>query len=158
MRAYQIFAALDPEHSEAVLREVAKTAPSMFTQGVYAAAAAFRSRPQFVAKQPFGKRASMVRRALARVAANPVAEEMLSTYFLECRKEMLTDWLDAIGLEHEEGFLKENAPGEPDAEKLTRTVEQFRSQDESPDRLLLLQAFAAQSAIEWPKLDELIST
>jgi hypothetical protein len=157
MRAYQIFAAIDPDHSEAVLREIAKEAPAMFTQGVYAAAAAFRSRPQFLAKQPFAKRASMVRRALARVAANPVAEEMLATYFLECKKDVLIEWLDAIGLEHKEGMLEADAPEEPDADKLKSTVAQFRAGDDEPDRLLLLRAFAAQSAIEWPALDELIA-
>lgn len=157
MRAYQIFAAIDPDECESILREIAEKAPPMFTQGVYAAAAAFRSRPQFIAKQPFEKRASMVRRALSRVTANPVAEEMLATYFLECRKDVLVEWLDAIGLEHEDGMLAEDAPGEPDGDKLRSTVETYRGKEDGPVRLLLLQAFAAQSAIDWPILDELIA-
>jgi hypothetical protein len=157
MRAFQVFAAMPPEHSEAVFREIAEKSPATFTQGIYAASAAFKTRPQFLAKQPFEKRANSVRRALARVAANPVAEEMLAIYFLECKKEILTEWLDAIGLEHEKGSLKDDEPAEPSSEKLLTVVKEFRAKDDDPNRELLLQAFAAQSAIDWPVLDGLIA-
>ena len=157
MRAFQVFAAMPPEHCEAVFREIADKSPATFTQGIHAASAAFKSRPQFLAKQPFEKRANSVRRALARVAANPIAEEMLAIYFLECKKEILIEWLDAIGLEHEEGSLKDDAPDEPATQKLQAVVKEFRAKDDDPDRELLLQAFSAQSAIEWPGLDTLIA-
>jgi hypothetical protein len=158
IRAYQIFAAMSPEDSESLLREVAEKSPGSFTQAVYAAAAAFKSRPQFLAKQPFAKRASMVRRALARVSTNPVAEELLAIYFLECKNEVLVEWLDALGIEHEEGSLKEESPAEPPTAKLQEVVKDFRGDGGSFERELLLKAFAAQDAIDWPSLDELISS
>ena len=55
-------------------------------------------------------------RRLARVLA--LAEEMLASYFLECRKELLAEWLDGLGIEHEKGSLKEEAPTQPDGSKL----------------------------------------
>ena len=158
MRAFQIFAAMQPERCEEIFREIAKASPATFSQGVYAAAAAFKSRPQFLAKQPFPKRAQMVRRALARVQASPVAEEMLAIYYLECRKQILIEWLDALGIKHDEGTLEEDDPAEPPAEQLASIVKDFRGRDDDPDRELLLQAFAAQSAIDWPKLDGLIAS
>lgn len=158
IRAYQIFAAMSPEQSETLLREIAEKSPGSFTQAVYAAAAAFKSRPQFLAKQPFAKRASMVRRALARVSTNPVAEELLAIYFLECKQDMLAEWLDALGIEHEEGSLKEDTPAEPPIAKLQEVVKSFRGDGEDFDRELLLKAFAAQDAIDWPALDELIAS
>ncbi len=158
MRAYQIFASMSPEHSEAFFRVLAENSPGAFTQAVYAAAAAFKSRPGFLAKQPFERRASMVRRALARVATNAVAEEILAVYYLECKLEILTDWLDELGIEHEDGILKEDSPAEPAPEKVREAVEKFRSRDDDPDRELLLHAFCAQSAIDWPLLEETIGS
>lgn len=157
MRPHEIFASMTPEHAESVLKTLNEQSPGMFVQVVHAAAAGMKSRPQFLMKQPFPKRAAAVRRALSRVAAAPVAEEMLATYFLECKKELLGEWLDLIGLEHEEGALKDANPSEPPQAEIEKHVASFRAKDEDPDRELLLQAFEAQSSIDWPQLQALIT-
>ena len=156
MRPHEIFAAMSPERAEAVLTKLNEQSPAMFVQVVHAAAAALKSRPQFLMKQPFPKKASAVRRTLARVSANPVAEEMLAVYFLECRQELLVEWLDLVGLKHEEGALEEANPPQPTDDELTGHVKGFRETDDDPDRELLLQAFAAQASIDWPVLDGLL--
>jgi hypothetical protein len=46
-------------------------------------------------------------------------------------------------------------PTPPDAE-LREKVARFRAADGDEDRELLLRAFAAQTAIRWPVLDEMI--
>lgn len=153
MRAYQIFGGMDADRAEAFFREIAEKSPASFTQAVYAAAAAFKSRPKFVIKQPFASRAALVRRALARISSNPVAEEMLAIYFLECKKDVLIEWLDALEIKHEEGSLKEESPEEPAAEKLQLTIKAFCGKGDGADRELLLKAFASQDAIAWPLLD-----
>lgn len=158
MKAFQIFAGMEPERAEAFFKEIAEESPGAFTQAVYAAAAAFKSRPKFVVKQPFEKRASLVRRALARTSSNDVAEEMLAIYFLECKQDLLIEWLDGLGIEHEEGSLKENNPAEPPKDKLEAAIQQFTGKDDDPDRPLLLKAFGAQDAIDWPLLDEHLET
>ena len=157
MRPHQIFAAMSSERAEAVLAELAEQSPGMFVQAVHAAATAMKSRPQYLMKQPFAKRAAAIRRTLARLAAGPVAEEILAVYFLECRRAVLVEWLDLIGLEHENGALVESGPEEPPEDRLGRHVETFRGVDDDPDRELLLQAFAAQSSIDWPALDRLLA-
>ena len=153
MRPHEIFAAMSPEHAESFFGLLAKESPAMFAQAVQAAALAMKSRPQYLLKQPMPKRIAAVRRALARVASGPVAEEILAVYFLDCRTEMLTQWLDTIGLEHEEGVLTADAPECPEPAALDKAVSEFRSADADPDRLLLLRAFAAQSVIDWPALE-----
>ena len=153
MRSYQVFAAMSPERANGFLRTLKEKAPAMFAQAVAAASASMKARPIYLSRQPFEKRAQAVRRSLARVSANPVAEELLAAYFLDCRKELLVEWLDTLGLEHEEGTLRANAPPAPPDPELARAVASFRGKDGDPDRELLLRAFAAQSAIDWPGLD-----
>ena len=156
MRPHEIFAAMQPDHAEAFFGRLAEQSPMMFSQAVHAAAVATNSRPRFLLKQPMPKRVAAVRRALARVASGPIAEEVLAVYFLECRKEMLVEWLDAIGLEHEDGILEASAPPSPEQAQLEKAVAEFRGRDADPDRGLLLRAFAAQSAIDWPALDSML--
>ena len=108
MRSYQVFAAMPPEEAERMLRVLSKEAPAMFRQAVDAAAVSIKARPVFLRNQPFELRAKTVRRALARVSANLVADELLAIYFLECRKPLLLEWLDLVGLAHEDGTLKDD--------------------------------------------------
>jgi hypothetical protein len=158
MRSYQVFASMQPERAVALLRSLNETSPTVVEQAVAAAAFAMKARPVYLKKQPFEKRAHAVRRALARVASDPVAAEVLAVYFLKCRNELLCEWLDALGLKHEEGVLEADAPEQPAAAELEKKAKAFlavASDDE--DRPLLLAAFAAQDAIDWPALEAQIA-
>lgn len=156
MRSFQVFASMSPERATEVMRTLKEQAPGMFAQALAAAAAAFKARPVYLTRQPLEKQAASVRRALARVAANPVAEELLAVYFLECKKDLLIEWLDSLGIKHEDGTLEDDAPAAPPKAKLAKAAKAFREKDDSADRELLLAAFAAQSAIDWPDLEALL--
>jgi hypothetical protein len=158
MRPYQIFAAMPPEQARALLDTLAERAPIAWAQALGLTAGVLKARPQFVRARPPERRAELVRKALGRVASSPVAEEMLAVYFLECRNELLVEWLDQLGLEHEKGTLK-GEPEEPSEKKLKGAVAAFRkkgSEADAGDRALLLRAFAAQTSIDWPRLDALL--
>lgn len=157
MRSYQVFAGMQPEHAVEMLRQLADKAPAVFGQAIVVASAAMKARPVYLKRQPFEKRAAAVRRTLSRVGANDVASEMLAVYFLECRKDLLVEWLDGLGLKHDEGSLEEDRPAPPPDDALREAVRKFRGADGDPDRELLLRAFAAQDAIEWPHLDALLA-
>lgn len=153
MRSYQVFAAMPPERATAVLQALSRDAPGAFAEALQAAAIAMKARPVYLRRQPPEKQAAAMRRALSRVGANGVADEILAVFFLRCRKDLLVEWLDAAGLEHDDGMLEADAPPQPAEETLTRAVKRFREREADPDRELLLHAFAAQDAIEWPALE-----
>lgn len=158
MRPHEIFAAMPPDQASAFFETLADQCPGIFQQAVHAAALALNSRPQFLLRQPLDKRGAAVRRTLARVASGALAEEVLAAYFLECRKKVLVAWLDRLGLEHEDGVLKEESPACPADEKLAKAVAGFLGRSKDSDRPLVLAAFAAQSAIDWPALDALVES
>lgn len=153
MRSYQVFAGMAPDRAVAMMRVLSKQSPHMFRQAVDAAAVAIKARPVYMRRQPFDKRAEAVRRALARVVANPVADELLAVYFLECRKDLLLEWLDATGVKHDDGTLEDDEPDQPPEAALEKAAEAFLAAEKDPDRDLLLRAFAAQQSVDWPALD-----
>jgi hypothetical protein len=132
MRSYQIFAAMPPDRAAAVMSGLSESAPQMFKQALFAASASMNARPIYLSKQPFEKQVGAVRRALSRVAANGVAEE------------------------HEDGILEANSPAAPAKAELRKARDSFCGADDDADRPLLVQAFAAQSAIDWPDLEALL--
>ncbi|MDP6540582.1 MAG: hypothetical protein QF410_13655 [Planctomycetota bacterium] len=146
---------MTPERAVSLMAQLEEASPAVYNQAVAAASAVMKARPKFILKLPAAKRAQMVRRALARVAATPLAEEVLASYFLEVRKALLVEWLDQLGLEHDEGALKTDRPECPPEADVEKAVGAFRAAggDDRDDRELLLAAFAAQSAIDWPSLE-----
>jgi hypothetical protein len=158
VRPYQLFASMKPEQARELFAALQSKAPIAWAQSIGLTAGAIKARPVFVQKQPPERRAELIRKALSRVASDPVAEEMLAVYFLECRNELLVEWLDLLGVAHEKGTL-EGEPAEPSAEKLREAVDGFRkaASGDAADRELLLRAFAAQTSIDWPGLDALLA-
>lgn len=158
MRSYQVFARMKPEQAARMMAALEDKLPGVYTQAVATASAAMKVRPKFLMRQSPEKRAEMVRRTLATVRANPLADEVLASFFLEVRKDLLTEWLDLLGLEHEEGALKADSPPSPDKETLEKALQRFREGEGGDERELLLAAFAAQSAIDWPDLEAGLET
>ena len=156
MRPHQIFGEMSQEKCEQVMRKISEEAPDVFRQTVSTAATTLKFRTQYLWKQPIPKRVAAVRRVLARAQSNPLAEELLAIYFLKCRLELLTEWLDLVGLAHEDGMLTDDEACCPDVAVLEEKVKRFRGgKDDDCD--LLLQVFAGQAAIDWPALDEILA-
>jgi hypothetical protein len=157
MRSHEVFARMSPTQIQAFLAELRAEAPQVSQMALAAGAGAFKLRPAFLKRQSPAKQAEWVRKALARGAMATVAEEILAEYFLGRHKPLLVEWLDAVGLEHDEGVLKTNAPPPPDPGLLRKAFDTFSSGENPERRRLLLLAFAAQSAIDWPELEALLT-
>jgi len=162
VRSYQVFAAMSQEQAERFLRTLSQEAPALAAQALAAAGAAMKARPVYLRRLPLERRATAVRRALARVGANALAEELLAAYFLECRKPLLVEWLDRAGVPHEDGTLRDETPAPPEPASLAKAVAAFLENagpepEAREERDLLLRSFAAQSAVDWPDLEALLA-
>jgi len=151
-----VFRTLSTEESEALFKEMRDELRPLYKQAERVSADTLRVRPVFLGKQPFPKRAKMMRKALSLKVNAEAAAELLAMFFIERYPEDLAELLDAFGLEHEEGVLKDPAPKQPAKTKIKKAVTAFPAGEKALMRGVLLRAFAAQSAIDWPALDELV--
>jgi hypothetical protein len=156
MRSNEIFSRMTTEQAAAFLDEVKREAVPVAQMALVAAAQAFRLRPQFLKKQPPLRQAEWMRKALGRTVGAPLAEEVLATYFLEHHVGLLKEWLDLLGIPHEEGQIQAESLDNPGKERIETAVSKFRQGDQAERRELLLRAFAAQSAVDWPELEALL--
>ena len=157
MRPHEIFAAMKPDEVERIMTRIADAEPDVFRQTIATAASTLKYRPQYLARQPMPKRLAALRRVLVRPASGPLAEELFAIYFLKCRLDLLSEWLDALGLAHEDGVLTDDEVACPDPAELEEKVARLRAGND-PDCELLLRVFAGQSAIDWPALDAILAS
>jgi hypothetical protein len=147
---------MSPEECQAFLREMREEVQPLYKQVEGVAASTLRLRPVFLRKQPFEKRCEMIRKAMALKANAETASEVLAGFFIERYTEELGELLDSLKIKHKEGVLQETSPAAPGKKLLTQAVKKFREGENPQMRLLLLKAFTAQSAIDWPELDEIV--
>ena len=156
MRPHQIIGGMSPEDFDRIMAEIEAESPEALQSTTVAAAQVLKFRPKFLLKQPREKRLASLKGAMSRTTGAALGEELLAVYFLKCQLPLLEEWLDLMGLEHEEGILTQEEVPCPDADELAKRVETFRSGDDPGTRTLLLRVFSGQAAIEWPALDELL--
>lgn len=156
MRSNEVFAKMSAEDAAAWFEELRDELPAAAQIARGAASEAFKLRRQYLQRQPRAKQAEWVRRALARPGNASAAEEILASYFLEVHEDLVKELLDLFEIKHEDGRLEEADPAQPAKQQLITALEKFRSGEEGGLRELLLCAFAAQSSIDWPDLEELL--
>jgi hypothetical protein len=128
----------------------------LYKQAEIVSAASLRVRPVFLGKQPFPKRCEMMRKALALKINADASGEILATYIMDKHNQELGELLDLLKIEHEEGSLKSTNPPQPDEKLIKSATKKFLAGEKPELRSVILKAFAGQSAIDWPALDELL--
>jgi hypothetical protein len=144
------------EESLAFFQGLRDEVKPLYRQAEVVSAASLRVRPVFLGKQPFPKRCEMMRKALAMKINAEASGEILATYFMEKHKEELGELLDLLKIEHEEGSLKNVNPPQPEEKLIKSATKKFLAGEKPALRSVILKAFAGQSAIDWPVLDEML--
>ena len=157
MRAHHVIGKMSPGDFERVFGKLNEESPESIQGATIGAAQILKFRPKFLLKQPLAKRINSIKGALSRVTGNQISEELLAVYFLKCRLDLLEEWLDLMGLEHEEGILTQEELPCPEEAELKQKVERFRDGEADEDRELLIRVFASQPAIDWPALEALLA-
>ena len=87
-----------------------------------------------------------------------MASHLLQAWLLGAHKPMLNDFLDSLGIAHEEDGTVEELPAAPPKEKVAEAVEQLLTKFPAETVAIYLHAFREMdSAAQWPALDEILS-
>jgi len=151
-----VFRTMTGEEAQAFLGEMRTELRPLFRQAERVAADTLRLRPVFLGRQPWPKRCEMMRKALALRVNAESAAEILATFFMERYAEDVVALLDALGVKHDEGVLEEMSPKPPAEDLIRKVVAEFPAGEHAAQRALLLKAFAAQGAVDWPVLDAMV--
>lgn len=111
-------------------------------------------RPQAIRKLPMAKRAQRAKRILEAASNAEMCYELFGSYLIKERKELVTGFLDLVGVEHEEGMIGNTDEAKPDGEKIAGAVEELDGKFSGDDVTLYLAICAEQ----WPQVTEIQET
>jgi len=113
-------------------------------------AAALKFRPHAIKRLPMAKRAGRARLILESDSNAELAYERFGAYLMNNCKEIITGFLDATGVDHEDGMIEDPANDRPDPTKVSAAVASLDETHPPEDVTLYLSMCAEQ----WPDIDE----
>jgi hypothetical protein len=108
-------------------------------------------RPQAIRKVPMPQRARRARSILASKKNSEMCYELFGSYLIKEHRELVTGFLDATGVEHEDGMIEDLETNHPDAAKLPAAAADLDAKFPPEDVTLYLSMCAEQ----WPQVPEL---
>lgn len=110
-----------------------------------------RFRPQAIRKIPLAKRAKLARNWIDQKHNAELCYELFGTYLVRTKKELVTGFLDATGVPHEEGMIEDIENAKPDPQKIDAAVQALDAKFGADDVTLYLALCAEQ----WPGVPEI---
>lgn len=114
-------------------------------------ARALKFRPHAIRKLPMDKRAQKARQILVAGGKADLAYELCGAYLIRTHEELMPDFLDAVGVAHENGMIENTAEALPDEAKLDDAIKTLDEKYPAEDVTLYL----CICAMQWPEVPRL---
>lgn len=108
-------------------------------------------RPQAIKKIPLEKRAKLAKGWIEQKHNGELCYELFGTYLVRTKKELVTGFLDATGVPHEDGMIADIEKATPAPDKIDAAVKALDEKFGADDVTLYLALCAEQ----WPGVPEL---
>jgi len=115
LTSHELLGFMSPSLALDILTYAYETDKPLYRATLGAVAEARKLRPVFLERQPRPQRHAAMLATLARPSLDMVTANLLRTWLLKKHKQMLTDFLDALGIVHQEGVVEDLPPAMDDA-------------------------------------------
>ncbi|MBV8375731.1 MAG: hypothetical protein JO279_01890 [Verrucomicrobia bacterium] len=157
MKCYEIFGRLSPELRNEIFGYLLEFEKPVYKAMVQNIAARRKLRPVFIERKPKPERHSWLQQALSLKSCDDLAMQLLQIWLLGAQREMICEFLDSLGIQHDGKGVVENLPAEPAPEKLHATITKLL-ETRSPEVVAVyLYAFQAMDETGWSVLDETLA-
>jgi len=157
LTAHELFGFMSPALALEILTYALENDKPLYRATLSSVAEARKLRPVFLERQPKPQRHTTMLTMLARPGLDAVASNLLHSWLLKRHKQMLTDFLDALGIAHEEGVVEKLPPAMDDA-KLRIAVDAILAKYPSETVAVYLHAFNKMNDSEWPNLTAMLNS
>lgn len=156
-KPHEIFARMPAETASQLIAFVLEKEKPLYKATIDSLAKQRKLRPVFVERKPREERHAWLRDALGRKASEGIAAHLLQIWLIGAHKGVLCDFLDALGIPHDENGTIENLPEAPAREKLQGAVDTLLSKHDRAVVAVYLHAFQALDESGWPTLEAILA-
>jgi len=157
LKSYELFGFMSPALAHDILSFVHESDKPSYKATLAAVAQARHVRPVFLERQPRAQCHATMAGTLARPALDVAAGGLIRAWLLKKQKAMLVDFLEALGIKHEDGVV-ENLPAEMDDARLKTAVDTLLAKHPQEVVAVYLNAFNEMNEANWANLKTMLES
>lgn len=151
LKYHELIGFMPPKLAEEILNFAFTDEKALYRTLMAAVADARKLRPAFFEKKPRVERHKEMLDFLSRPRQEGAAADMVRTWLIKKQTPMLVDFLDALGIPHQDGIAQDFPKEIPD-DRMTAGVELLLSKYPHETVAIYLNAFHAMNDASFPRL------
>ena len=155
LASHELLGFMSPELAAEIINFSYESDKPLYKAAVAAVAEVRKVRPVFLERQPRDQRHAAMLATLSRPSLDLVTGNLIRAWLLKKYNGMLVDFLNALGIEHENGVV-EDLPTTMADEKLKPAIETLLSKYPKEAVAVYLNAFNDMNEVEWANLKTLL--
>jgi hypothetical protein len=156
LKPHDIFSRMSPEVAESLLSFLHEHERPLYKTTIDTLAKQRKLRAIFVERKPRAERHAWMKEVLGKKVNEAVAAHLLQIWLVGSQSKLLCDFLDALGIAHDENGTIENLPPAPSKEDLTKAIDTLLTTHDPAVVTVYLHAFQALDEQGWPSLAALL--
>lgn len=156
MTCSELFGFMSSDLSSEILEYMYASDKPLYRTVLTTVAEAMKLRPAFFERRPRVERHKTMLDVLSRPRFEEVAGNLLGAWLLKGQTKMLTDFLDAVNVEHKDGVVQD-FPESMDDGSLAAAIEKLLSDYPQERVVVYLNAFCSINKTPWENLEKLLS-
>jgi hypothetical protein len=157
LTSHELLGFMSPALALDILTYTHDTDKPLYQATLSAVADARKLRPAYFKRQPRPQQHAMMVATLARPSMEMVTGNLIRAWLLKKHKQMLVDFLDALGIANEGGVVEQLPPTMDDA-KVHAAVEALLAKHPPEAVAVYLHAFNEMNEVEWPNLKAMLDS
>ena len=157
LTSHELLGFMSPALATDILAYTFESDKPLYRATLSAVAEARKLRPVFLERQPKPQRHATMLATLTRPALDLITGNLIRAWMLKKHKAMLTDYLDSLGIAHEEGVVEQIPPTMDDA-KLRAAIDALLAKYPKETVAVYLHAFNEMNEVEWPNLKAMLDS
>ena len=143
LRPHEIFACMPAATAHELFSFVFEKEKPLYRATIESLATQRKLRPVFVERKPRNERFTWMQEALARKASETVAAHLLQIWLVGAHGKLLCEFLDGLGIKHDENGTIEELPAAPKKEALRKVIDTLLASHDQAIVAVYLHAFQA---------------
>jgi hypothetical protein len=158
MSPHEIFARISPEGVTAIFTHFYEKEKPLYKATLEMLAKQRKLRPVFIERKPRTERFQWMRDAVSRRSNDGVAAQLLQIWLVGSQKPLLCEFLDGLGIKHDENGTIEELPPSPTREALEKVIAGLLEKHSRETVAIYLHAFQALDDKGWAALGEILES
>lgn len=158
MTPNEIFTSMSHTQALAIIGFFQEKEKPLYKATIESLAKQRKLRPVFVERKPKAERHDWILEALGRKINEALSAQLLQIWLVSQQSKLLCDFLDSLGIAHDENGTVDSIPEDPGAEALEKAVSTVLSNHEPEIVAIYLNAFQALDENGWPTLEQMLAS